>query len=132
GPPAKRAPNLPLPDSLPGRLMEYITAHEVGHTLGFQHNFKASSMYPIDSVRSKTGLAKIGHSPSLMDYARFNYVAQPEDGIALDDLIPKVGPYDKFAVMWGYTPIPTAHTPEAEKPTLNKWAGMQDTIPWYR
>ena len=132
GPLDKRAQKFPFPDSLMGRLIQYVTAHEVGHTLGFPHNFKASSMYPFDSVRSKTFVAKMGHSPSLMDYARFNYVAQPEDGIALDDLIPKVGPYDKYAVMWGYTPIPGANTPEAEKPTLDKWSKMQDTIPWYR
>ena len=128
----KRAQKFPFPDSLAGRLLEYVTAHEVGHTLGFPHNFKASSMYPVDSVRSKTWVAKNGHTPTLMDYSRFNYVAQPEDGIALDDLIPKVGPYDKYAVMWGYSPIPNATTPEAEKATLNRWAKMQDTIPWYR
>jgi hypothetical protein len=128
----KRAQKLPFPDSLMGRLVEYVTAHEVGHTLGFPHNFKASSMYPVDSVRSKTWVAKNGHVATLMDYSRFNYVAQPEDGIALDDLIPKVGPYDKYAVMWGYSPIPNAKSPEAEKATLDKWARMQDTIPWYR
>ncbi len=128
----KRAQKFPLPDSLMGRLIEYVTAHEVGHTLGFPHNFKASSLYPTDSVRSKTWVKKMGHTPTLMDYARFNYVAQPEDNIALDDLIPKVGPYDKYAVMWGYMPIPGAKTPEDERPTLEKWAKMQDTIPWYR
>jgi len=128
----KRAQKFPFPDSLAGRLLEYVTAHEVGHTLGFPHNFKASSMYPLDSVRSKTFVKTMGHTPTLMDYSRFNYVAQPEDGIALDDLIPKVGPYDKYAVMWGYSPIPNAKTPEAEKATLDKWAKMQDTIPWYR
>ena len=128
----KRAQKFPFPDTLAGRLLEYVTAHEVGHTLGFPHNFKASSMYPVDSVRSKTWVAKNGHTPTLMDYSRFNYVAQPEDGIALDDLIPKVGPYDKYAVMWGYSPIPNAKTPEAEKATLDKWSKMQDTIPWYR
>jgi hypothetical protein len=132
GPLDKRAQKLPFPDSLAGRLLEYVTSHEVGHTLGFPHNFKASSMYPVDSVRSKTWVAKMGHTPTLMDYSRFNYVAQPEDGIALDDLIPKVGPYDKYAVMWGYSPIPNAKTPEQEKATLDKWAKMQDTIPWYR
>ncbi len=132
GPLDKRTHKFPFPDSLAGRIMEYVTAHEVGHTLGFQHNFKASSMYPVDSVRSKTWVAKMGHTPTLMDYARFNYVAQPEDGIALDDLIPKVGPYDHFAVMWGYTPIPSAKSSEDEKATLDKWARMQDTVPWFR
>jgi hypothetical protein len=132
GPLDKRTHKFPFPDSLAGRIMEYVTAHEVGHTLGFQHNFKASSMYPTDSVRSKTWVAKMSHTPTLMDYSRFNYVAQPEDGIALEDLIPKVGPYDKFAVMWGYTPLPNAKSSEAEKAQLDKWSKMQDSIPWYR
>ena len=128
----KRAQTFPFPDSLMGRLVEFVAAHEVGHTLGFPHNFKASSMYPADSVRSKTWVAKMGHSPSIMDYARFNYVAQPEDGIALGDLIPRVGPYDKYAIMWGYKPIAGAKTSEDERVTLDAWARMQDSIPWYR
>ncbi len=132
GPLDSRAQKFPLPDSLMGRLMEYVTAHEVGHTLGFPHNFKASSMYPLDSIRSRTWVARMSHTPSLMDYARFNYVAQPEDGIALGDLIPRVGPYDVYAVKWGYTPIPGVKKPEDEKPTLDQWARMQDSIPWYR
>jgi hypothetical protein len=127
-----RAWKLPLPDSLMGRLLQFVVAHEVGHTLGFQHNMKASAEYPADSVRSRTWVHKMGHSPSIMDYARFNYVAQPEDSIALEDLIPRVGPYDRFATMWGYTPIPGAKTPEDELPTLDQWARMQDSIPWYR
>ncbi|MDQ8162730.1 MAG: zinc-dependent metalloprotease [Gemmatimonadota bacterium] len=128
----KRAQTFPFPDSLMGRLVQFVAAHEVGHTLGFPHNMKGSSMYPVDSVRSKTWVAKMGHSPSIMDYARFNYVAQPEDGIPLGDLVPKVGPYDVFAVKWGYTPIPSAKRPEDEKTTLDAWARMQDTVPWYR
>ena len=74
----------------------------------------------------------MGHTPSLMDYARLNYVAQPEDRIDPADLVPRVGPYDVFATMWGYKPIPGARTPDAERPTLNAWAEMQDSIPWYR
>ncbi|MGH7634440.1 MAG: zinc-dependent metalloprotease, partial [Gemmatimonadaceae bacterium] len=124
-----RAWTLPLPDSVMGRLLQFVVAHEVGHTLGFQHNMKASAEYPADSVRSRTWVHKMGHSPSIMDYARFNYVAQPEDSIALEDLIPRVGPYDRFATMWGYTPIPDAKTPEEELPTLDRWARMQDSIP---
>src|SRR5205814_4249828 len=68
----------------------------------------------------------------IMDYSRFNYVAQPEDKIALGDIVPRIGPYDKFAIMWGYTPIPSARTPDAERPTLDQWAREKDTIPWYR
>jgi len=127
-----RAERLPMPDSLMGRLLEYVVSHEVGHTLGFQHNMKASSTYPADSLRSVSWLRRMGDTPSLMDYARFNYVAQPEDHLPPELLIPRVGPYDVFATKWGYTPIPGAHTPEAERPVLNEWAKMQDTIPWFR
>ena len=132
GPLDPRAQKLPLPDDLMGRLLEYVVAHEVGHTLGFQHNMKASSMYPFEKIRDKEWVHKMGHAPSIMDYSRFNYVAQPEDGIAVEDLIPRIGPYDTWATMWGYTPIPGAKTPDAEKPTLNKWAKEQDDKPWLR
>ena len=127
-----RAQRLPFPDSLMGRLVEYVVAHEVGHTLGFQHNMKASSTYPADSVRSRTWVRRMGHTPTLMDYSRFNYVAQPEDSIALEDLIPRVGPYDLFATRWGYAPIPGARTPDDERNLLDRWATAQDTVPWFR
>jgi hypothetical protein len=128
----KRAQKLPMPDDLMGELVAYVVAHEVGHTLGFQHNMKASSMYPFEKVRDKNWVKTNGHVATLMDYSRFNYVAQPEDGIALEDLIPKIGPYDKWATMWGYKPIPGATSPDAEKPTLDRWAREQDKTPWYR
>lgn len=132
GPLDPRAATLPLPDDLMGRLIEYVAAHEVGHTLGFQHNMKASSMYPADKVRDKEWVKKMGHTPTLMDYSRFNYVAQPEDGIAPADLIPKIGPYDTWATMWGYKLIPGARTPDDEKRTLDEWARDQDASPWLR
>jgi hypothetical protein len=93
---------------------------------------KASSMYPADKIRDKEWVHKMGHTPSIMDYSRFNYVAQPEDKIAPDDLIPKIGPYDKWATHWGYAPIPGAKTPEEEKKTLDAWAREQDDKPYLR
>jgi hypothetical protein len=115
-----------------GQLLTYVTAHEVGHTLGFQHNMKASSLYPADKVRDAAWVKKMGHTPSLMDYSRFNYVAQPEDHIDPADLIPRIGPYDRWATMWGYKPIPGARTPDEEKKTLDEWARQQDATPWLR
>ena len=134
GPLDERARSLPLPDSLMGRLVEYVVTHEVGHAIGFPHNFKSSSMYPADSLRSRSFLQAMGgsHVATLMDYSRFNYVAQPEDSIPPEYLIPKVGPYDFFAVHWGYAPISGASTPDAELPTLDEWAREQDKYPWLR
>lgn len=133
GPLDERARSLPLPDSLMGRLVEYVVTHEIGHSIGFPHNMKASAMYPADSVRSRSFLERMnGHVATLMDYSRFNYVAQPEDDIPPELLIPKVGPYDHFAVKWGYAPIPGADTPDEEKPVLDEWAREQDRFPWLR
>ncbi len=127
-----RAQKLPLPDDLMGELLAYVVTHECGHSLGFRHNMKSSSLYPVEKLRDPKWLREMGHVATLMDYSRFNYLVQPEDKVDPALLIPKVGPYDLFAVKWGYTPIPEAKTPEAELPTLNAWALEQDAKPWLR
>ncbi|MFN8010778.1 MAG: zinc-dependent metalloprotease [Holophagaceae bacterium] len=132
GPLDQRAAKLPLPDDLMGDLIAYVVTHECGHSLGFPHNMKSSSTYPIEKIRDKAWLKEMGHVATLMDYSRFNYVAQPEDGIDPELLRPKVGPYDVFAVKWGYQPIPGAADAEAEKATLDTWAREQDAKPWLR
>jgi hypothetical protein len=132
GPLDPRSKTLPIPDEVMGDILLYIVTHEVGHSLGLPHNFKASATYPIEKIRDKDWVKKNSHVPTLMDYARFNYVAQPEDGLDPVDLIPKIGPYDIFCIKWGYTPIPSAKTPDDEKPTLNEWCKVQETTPWLR
>jgi len=95
----ERAQKFPLPDDLMGELIQFVVSHEVGHSLGFPHNMKASSSYSIEQLRDPEWTKKNGTAPSIMDYARFNYVAQPGDGAAL---LPGIGPYDRFATEWGY------------------------------
>ena len=106
-------------DEVMGRLIRFVSAHEVGHTIGLPHNMGSSSAYPVDSLRSATFTKKYGTAPSIMDYARFNYIAQPEDkGVAL---MPNVGVYDKYAVKWGYRPILEVENATDEKEILDRW-----------
>lgn len=128
-PNAPNAQTLPLPDDLMGELIRYIACHEVGHSLGLRHNYKASAQLSVNQVRDAEFTKKYGHTPSIMDYARFNYVAQPGDGAAL---IPRIGPYDWFAIEWGYKPFQGVKSPEEEKPYLNKIAARQLTDPLVR
>lgn len=106
-------------DALMGQLIRFVAAHEVGHTLGLPHNMGASSAYPVDSLRAPGFVQRMGVAPSIMDYARFNYVAQPEDKGA--GLMPRIGPYDMWSIYYGYRPIPEASSAEAERPILNDW-----------
>jgi hypothetical protein len=110
-----------LDDELMGQLIRFVSSHEVGHTLGLMHNFGASSTVPVENLRNKAWVEAHGHTPSIMDYARFNYVAQPEDHIAEAGIFPRIGDYDKWAIEWGYKLIPAAKTTADEKPILNKW-----------
>lgn len=116
-------------DEVMGRLIRFVSSHEVGHTLGLPHNMGSSVAYPVDSLRSKTFTQKYSTAPSIMDYARFNYVAQPGDeGVAL---MPNIGIYDKYAIQWGYTPILDTSA-ENEKPVLDNWIMAHAGDPLYR
>jgi hypothetical protein len=100
-----------------GQLVRFVASHEVGHTLGLRHNMGASSKTPVEKLRDKKWLAENSNSPSIMDYARFNYVAQPEDGIT--DFIPRIGDYDVWAIKWGYSYFADAENANKEKQLLN-------------
>ncbi|WP_345948952.1 zinc-dependent metalloprotease [Mucilaginibacter sp. PAMB04274] len=116
-----RARNNKFDDELMGQLIRFVSSHEIGHTLGLRHNMGSSSTVPVEKLRDKVWVEAHGHTPSIMDYARFNYVAQPEDHISEKGLFPRINDYDKWAIQWGYKPILDQPDAEAEKKVLNKW-----------
>jgi hypothetical protein len=116
-------------DEQMGTLIRFVSSHEVGHTLGLPHNFGSSYAYPVDSLRSKTFTDKHGTAPSIMDYARFNYIAQPGDGVT--HFYPQIGEYDKWAIKWGYTWFPGKKSLKEEKEILNEWTVAKAGNPIY-
>jgi hypothetical protein len=116
-----RARKIEFEDKLMGELIRFVSSHEVGHTLGLRHNYGSSSTVPVEKLRDKKWLEINGHTPSIMDYARFNYVAQPEDNIGDAGIFPRIGDYDNWAIEWGYKRFNQFKTPDAEKEYLNKW-----------
>jgi hypothetical protein len=108
-------------DELMGQLIRFVSSHEIGHTLGLRHNMGASSTVPVEKLRDKAWVEAHGHTPSIMDYARFNYVAQPEDHISEKGIFPRINDYDKWAIQWGYKPILDQPDAQAERKILTKW-----------
>lgn len=123
-----RARKLPLPENITGEMLRYIICHEVGHTLGLRHNHKASQAFTIEQLRDPAFTSEYGDTASIMSYGRLNYVAQPEDNVTR--LIPMIGPYDRFAIRWGYKPVPGATSAMDERITLDSWAAEGVENPW--
>jgi hypothetical protein len=121
GPLDPRAQKMQFDDKLMGQLIRSVASHEVGHSLGLTHNYAASSSVPVEKLRDRVWLEANGHTPSIMDYARFNYVAQPQDSVGERGLISRIGIYDHWAIEWGYRLFPQAKSAEAEIPVMNDW-----------
>ncbi len=128
-----RARTMAFDDELMGQLIRFVSSHEVGHTIGLRHNFGSSSSVPVENLRNKAWVEANGHTPSIMDYARFNYVAQPEDNINETGLFPRIGDYDKWAIEWGYKVLDQYKSDDAEKTHLNQWVieKLKDKRLWF-
>lgn len=120
GPLDPRARKMHLEDELMGQLIRFVSSHEIGHTIGLRHNMGASSATPVEKLRDKKWVEENGHTVSIMDYARFNYVAQPEDNISPKGIYPRIGSYDKWAIQWGYGYYPNAKDEFEEEKLLAK------------
>ena len=128
-----RARKMVFDDELMGQLIRFVSSHEVGHTLGLRHNFGSSSTVPVEKLRDKAWVEANGHTPSIMDYARFNYVAQPEDNISPKGIFPRIGDYDDWAINWGYRRFDEFKSADAEKTAMNKWVmeNMKNKRLWF-
>jgi hypothetical protein len=125
--PAFRTAHLSVEDM--GEALRYVSSHEVAHSIGLPHNQRANFVFPIDSIRNPDFVRRMGHSASSVGRTRYNYVAQPGDGVPPER---RMGLWDAFAVVWGYRPIPGARTPEDERETLNRWIVERADRPWFR
>lgn len=114
----KRAQTMRFDEKLMGQLIRFVSSHEVGHTLGLRHNMGASFATPVEKLRDRQWVEAHGHTASIMDYARFNYVAQPEDGISAKGLFPRINDYDLWAIKWGYQYRPEFKDEYEEKEKL--------------
>lgn len=128
----KRAQQYPFPDDLMGELIQFVVAHEAGHTFGIADNHYGEFSYPFEKMNNKKWLEEMGHTPSIMTYARHNNIAQPEDSIPPSLLIQKVGPTDYYYIKWAYITFPGHFSSNDEEAELERIIRLQDSCPWYR
>ncbi len=127
-----RARRFPFPEDLMGKLLQSVTAHEMGHGLGLRDANYGEHGYPFDKVRDTQWLRKMGPVPSVMSYSRNHHIPQPGDKVPPDLLIRRVGPMDRYQIQWGYGRVKGALDAYAERPFLDSLIRIQDTVPWFR